>query len=158
MESPYWVRLRASFHPQQEEPLQSVKSRKKYHFTIRENQLYPFQSLSSKEKVLASFLHWGDRTFEMKDQLFEGKSESIKMLLYKLSLLKWKINSSKGKAQVWNYSYIGIDYLSHRFSSMGVHSVSKSASLHSIKASSMGSPFSLSLSCNTCTWKAVKYH
>ncbi|PWA94378.1 actin-4 [Artemisia annua] len=43
-----------------------------------ENPLYPFPSLSSKEKGLASFLHWGDRTFEMKDQLFEGKSSSKK--------------------------------------------------------------------------------
>nr|GEU33078.1 uncharacterized mitochondrial protein AtMg00810-like [Tanacetum cinerariifolium] len=50
--------------------------------SYRENPLYPFQSLSSKEKGLASFLHWGDSTFKMKDQLFEGKSSSVKLQLY----------------------------------------------------------------------------
>ncbi|KAD7479668.1 hypothetical protein E3N88_02804 [Mikania micrantha] len=74
--------------------VQSLKSRNQSHFTIRENALYPFQSLSLKEKGLASFLHWGDTTFEMKDQLFEGKSSRVKLQLF------------------------GIDYVSHWFSSM----------------------------------------
>ncbi|GJU94275.1 hypothetical protein Tco_1319031 [Tanacetum coccineum] len=42
-----------------------------------------------KGKGLASFLHWGDTTFEMKDQLFEGKSSSVKLQLYWHPLLNF---------------------------------------------------------------------